>query len=168
MPVGDLSDLYYSLIPHIFGNRTARPPVINNLDMVKQEIELLETLADMRDAANIMKTEVDEVNRLHPLDRQFRGLGLEEMTTLDPQSTEYQLLETYLTTTRGATHSIKYEVEDIFRIERQGERDRFEESVFSGPPQDRRLLWHGSRATNFGYVSPLPPRLSIHFHLSSR
>lgn len=153
LPVADLSDLYYSLIPHMFGNRTIRPPIINNLNMVKKEIELLEALADMKDAANIMKTEIDELNRLHPLDRQFCGLGMEEMTPLDHKSSEYELLETYLTSTRGATHSVNYEVEDIFRIERHGERNRFDGSVFSGPPRDRRLLWHGSRTTNFGSVS---------------
>lgn len=153
MTVETLSDLYYSLIPHAFGNRSIRPPVVGNLVMIKQEIELLETLADMKDAADIMKSKIDdELHRVHPLDRQYHGLGMEEMTPLDPKTKEYQLLETYLTTTRGATHNANYEVETIFRIERHGERDRFEQSVFCGPPRDRRLLWHGSRATNFGGI----------------
>lgn len=150
--VETLSDLYYSLIPHVFGNRSVRPPIVNNLDMVKKEIELLETLADMKDATNIMKTEIDEMNRIHPLDRQFKGLGMEEMTVLDPKSSEFQLLETYLTTTCGQTHNAHYDIETIFRIERRGEQDRFQESLFHGPPRDRRLLWHGSRATNFGGI----------------
>jgi poly [ADP-ribose] polymerase len=54
--------------------------------------------------------------------------------------------------TRGVTHGINYQVDQVFRIERQGEKDRFDKSPFSGPPRDRRLLWHGSRVTNFGGI----------------
>jgi len=147
------SDLFYSLIPHSFGR--ARPPVINSLPMVKKEIELLETLVDMKDAAVIMKTEIDELNRLHPLDRQFQGLGLEEMTPLEHDSGEFKVLEMYLNDTRGLTHNAKYEIIDIFRVQRSGERERFNQSAFADvakKQQDRRLLWHGSRVTNFGGI----------------
>jgi poly [ADP-ribose] polymerase len=58
---------------------------------------------------------------VHPIDRQYAGLGMSEMTPLDPESKEYHELESYLQGTRGATHSISYVVEDIFRIERAGE-----------------------------------------------
>lgn len=54
--------------------------------------------------------------------------------------------------TRGATHGVNYQIGQIFRIERRGEKDRFEKSPFAGPPRDRRLLWHGSRVTNFGGI----------------
>lgn len=149
--VEDLSNLYYSYIPHAFGRD--RPPIISNLPMIKREIDLLETLADLKDATNIMQGQIDEMNRLHPLDRQFQGLKLREMTPLDPRENEFKMLERYLMNTRGSTHhNVNYQVEDIFRIERQGEKDRFSQSVFAGPPKDRRLLWHGSRATNFGGI----------------
>lgn len=149
-PVQDLSNLFYSLIPHDFGRE--RPPIINNLVMVKKEIELLETLTDLKDATDVMKTKVDELVRMHPLDRQYHGLGMQEMTPLDPATEEFGVLESYLMTTRGYTHNSQYSVENIFRIERQGEKDRFHNSPFSGPIRDRRLLWHGSRATNFGGI----------------
>lgn len=58
---------------------------------------------------------------LHPVDRQYAGLKMSEMAPLSHKSTEYQELEAYLQGTRGSTHAIKYEVEDIFRIERAGE-----------------------------------------------
>lgn len=148
--VEELSNLFYSIIPHAFGRD--RPPVINNDMMVKREIELLETLIDMKDAANILKQDLEAVEREHPLDRQFRGLGLQEMTPLDPNQQEYQLLERYLVDTRGQTHNANYKIENIFRIERKGEEDRFNQSVFAGPARDRRLLWHGSRVTNFGGI----------------
>jgi poly [ADP-ribose] polymerase len=104
-------------------------------------------------AAEIMKSaKANTDTTIHPLDRQFSGLGMNEMTPLSPESTEYSELENYLLKTKGSTHSMNYKVEDIFRIERNGEFDRFEESEFGKMAADRRLLWHGSRTTNFGGI----------------
>jgi poly [ADP-ribose] polymerase len=79
-------------------------------------------------------------------------LSQDEMTPLKSSSTEFLELKNYLVETRGSTHNANYHVDQIFRIERQGEKDRFEKSPFAGPPRDRRLLWHGSRCTNFGGI----------------
>ncbi|KAI1764021.1 PARP-domain-containing protein [Hypoxylon sp. FL1150] len=141
-----LSNLYFTLIPHAFGRN--HPPVIRSLDLVKREIELLESLGGMKDASLVMKTE--QLEMMNMLDRQFRGLGMEEMTPLSKRSKEYTQLEDYLMETRGATHTANYQVSQIFRIERQGEKERFE--AVHGAPRDRRLLWHGSRCTNFGGI----------------
>ncbi|PSR81251.1 poly polymerase catalytic domain-domain-containing protein [Coniella lustricola] len=148
--VEDFSNLYYSLIPHVFGRD--RPPVLRTETMLKREIELLETLTDLKDAINIMKAELGERNSAHPLDRQYYGLNMAEMTPLDPNQEEFKHLARYLNDTRGSTHDVTYDIEDIFRIERQGEKDRFDQSQFGASIRDRRLLWHGSRATNFGGI----------------
>ncbi|ROW09318.1 hypothetical protein VPNG_05860 [Cytospora leucostoma] len=142
----DLSNLYYSLIPHDFGRN--RPAIISNQVALKREIDLLETLADMKDATDLMKGEVEERVTLHPLDQQYLGLGMGEMTPLDPKGMEFQQLGEYLLNTRGQTHHVNYSIESIFRIERRGEKERFVASTSS----DRRLLWHGSRVTNFGGI----------------
>ncbi|KAL1874427.1 hypothetical protein VTK73DRAFT_304 [Phialemonium thermophilum] len=145
-----LSNLYYTLIPHVFGRQ--RPPVISTNAMLKREIELLESLADMKDAEKILKTKADAADDdMHPLDRQFQGLGLEEMTPLAPASAEFSELKAYLCESVGATHGTRYEIKDIFRIERQGELQRFQ-NEFGDVVQDRRLLWHGSRCTNFAGI----------------
>ncbi|KAK0638610.1 poly polymerase catalytic domain-containing protein [Cercophora newfieldiana] len=146
--VEGLSNSYYSLIPHAFGRN--RPPIINSQQMLKQEIELLESLSDMKDAALIMKTDKSD-DDVHPLDKQYQGLKMEEMTPLDHTSNEFAHLKEYLMETRGATHNANYRVESIFRIERQGEKDRYHSS-FGKNAKNRRLLWHGSRATNFGGI----------------
>ena len=145
-----LSNAFYSLIPHAFGRN--RPPIIQTQDMLKREVDLLDSLSDMKDASNIMKKEPKDAEKINALDRQFKGLNLEEMTPLNKDSTEFLELKNYLVDTRGATHHVNYQVSQIFRIERQGEKDRFDKSPFAGPPRDRRLLWHGSRATNFGGI----------------
>ncbi|KAL2019003.1 hypothetical protein VTK56DRAFT_10168 [Thermocarpiscus australiensis] len=154
MPHGDaveqLSNSFYSLIPHAFGRN--RPPVIRDQQTVKRELELLESLSDMKDAALIMKMDKIGDEDIHPLDKQYQGLKLQEMTPLDPTSEEFSQLQDYLVNTRGATHGHRYNVEAIFRIERQGENDRFNNSPFGKMSQNRRLLWHGSRCTNFGGI----------------
>lgn len=73
-----LSNQYFTLIPHVFGR--SRPPVIGSLDLIKREVELLETLTDMEIANEIMKDAKASETGLHPLDVQFSGLGLQEMT----------------------------------------------------------------------------------------
>lgn len=154
--VENLSNMYYSLIPHAFGRN--RPPIIGDYSRLKKEIELLESLSDMKDAELIMKVEKGQKNQkstVHMLDRQYEGLGMEEMIALDHGSTEFAHLRDYLMETRGATHNADYKVEQIFRIERRGEFERFDKSDFGAVPKsksDRRLLWHGSRVTNFGGI----------------
>lgn len=143
-----LSNLYLTLIPHAYGRN--KPPVIRSQDMLKKEIELLESLSDMKDALSSVKEKEKEKEKINLMDRQFQGLGLEEMTPLDKESNEFTQLQDYLVETRGATHSANYQVEQIFRIERQGEKSRLETT--HNVPRDRRLLWHGSRCTNFGGI----------------
>ncbi|KAL4907987.1 hypothetical protein BDW74DRAFT_148354 [Aspergillus multicolor] len=145
-----LSNRYFTTIPHIFGRN--RPPVLDNQAYIKKEVELLETLTDMEITNSILKdaTKMGDVN---PLDSQYAGLGMQEMTPLDHATSEFQELEKYLSGTRGETHGVRYKVIDIFRIERQGEHDRFKSSSYAGiQNSNRRLLWHGSRSTNYGGI----------------
>ncbi|KAJ2986872.1 hypothetical protein NUW58_g4176 [Xylaria curta] len=141
-----LSNAFFSIIPHAFGRN--RPPVIQTQAALKKEIELLESLGDMKDAALLMKA--DKKQEINELDRQFQGLGLNEMTPLSNTSEEFLQLKNYLMDTRGSTHDANYQVAQIFRIERDGEFGRFEAAHKA--PRDRRLLWHGSRCTNFGGI----------------
>lgn len=143
------SNLYYSLIPHAFGRN--RPPIIVNSAMLKKEVELLESLSDMKVANDIMKAHTQS-GSIHPLDRHYQDLGMQEMTALDKSSNEFKFLVDYLHGSKGSTHYFNYQVMEIFRIERNGEKSRFESSRFSSIKSDRRLLWHGSRCTNFGGI----------------
>ncbi|KAL5043795.1 hypothetical protein BDW71DRAFT_187388 [Aspergillus fruticulosus] len=145
-----LSNRYFTTIPHVFGRN--RPPVLDNQAYIKREIELLETLTDMEITNSILK-DASKMEDVNPLDSQYAGLGMREMTPLDHASNEFKELEKYLAGTRGATHGVRYKVIDIFRIERQGERDRFKSSPYAGiKNSNRRLLWHGSRSTNYGGI----------------
>lgn len=101
-PYGDaletLSNRYFTLIPHVFGRH--RPPTLNTNAQIKKEIDLLEALTDM-DVANEIMVSSKEHDDIHPLDRQFQGLGMQEMTEREYKSPNLQYL-TKLTSTSGS------------------------------------------------------------------
>ncbi|EXJ62523.1 hypothetical protein A1O7_02961 [Cladophialophora yegresii CBS 114405] len=151
--VADRSNQYFSLVPHVVGRRQV--PVLRNMDSIKREIRLLEALTDMQLANEIMKSaSVQKHKNINVLDARYDGLGMKEMTPLTPTGSEYNEITNYLTKSVGGTHNIRYTVQDIFRIERNGEFDRLDKSSYAklGAKSDRRLLWHGSRASNFGGI----------------
>lgn len=148
--IEDLSNRYYSLIPHAFGRN--RPPIINSNTLLKQEIDLLENLSDMKEATDMLKASLKDDSHLNQLDRQFQTLGMDEMEALSPKSSEFNELSDYLQKTKGATHNVKYAVQDVFRIQRKGEFERFDKSTYGKTSRNRRLLWHGSRVTNFAGI----------------
>ena len=70
----NLSNTYWSLIPHVFGWN--RVPVLRDMTLIKREINLLETLTDMQLATDIMKTakgSKDKMEKTNLLDRQYQG-----------------------------------------------------------------------------------------------
>jgi len=146
----ECTNTYYTNIPHNVG--FGKLPLIKDDRMLKKEIELLQSLTDMSVTDEIMTEARTSPGSLHPLDVQFKGLNLDELSPVDRQSDEFQDLEQYLLKTRGSTHAIKYsKVEAIFRVERNGEFERFKKK-YGNLQADRRLLWHGSRTTNFGGI----------------
>ena len=118
---------------------------------------MLDTLTDMEVANTIMKSSGSDKKKdaesVHVLDQRFQDLGMEEMTPLDHKSSEYKALADYLIKSSGTTHATKYRLEEIFRIDRSGEAERFANSEFANlKTSDKRLLWHGSRTTNYGGI----------------
>ncbi|EED18221.1 poly(ADP)-ribose polymerase PARP, putative [Talaromyces stipitatus ATCC 10500] len=146
-----LSNRYFTIIPHAFGR--ARPPVISHSDLLRKEVELLDNLTDMEIANQIFSDSLTTDSEIHFLDKQFEGLRLDEMTPLSHSSAEFEEIAKYLVGAAGPTHHFNLKPQDIFRIERNGEHDRFEQAGMTKLPNDnRRLLWHGSRSTNFGGI----------------
>ena len=124
--------------------------------MLRREVAMLDTLSDMEVANTIMKTttgKASDASSINLLDKRFKDLGMEEMTPLKHDSDEYRHLSAYLVESSGETHGLRYRLEDIFRIERHGESQRFAKSKYAKlKDKDRRLLWHGSRTTNYGGI----------------
>ena len=174
-----LSNAYYTTIPHDFGRN--RAPIVSREERLLQEIKLLESLTDMEIAGKIMQDSGLAGGNVHTLDRQFAGLNLDEMSPCESSTSvgkvsqgpkiimikypsglpsvgaktdEYMEIERYLQRSHGVTHDVKLKIQDIFRVKRNGEEERFNlfTDRISHDKSDRRLLWHGSRCTNFGGI----------------
>lgn len=140
--IEDFSNKYYSTIPHEFGRN--RPPPIDNNDILRKETSMLDTLTDMEVANTIMKTTTDkgkDKEAVNLLDKRFSELNLDEMVPLDHKSSEYKALADYLIKSSGTSHGIRYRLEDIFRVSRTGEKERFQKSQYSKlKKSDKRLV----------------------------
>ncbi|XP_026060896.1 poly [ADP-ribose] polymerase 2-like isoform X4 [Carassius auratus] len=131
---------FYTRIPHDFGLRT--PPIIRTEAELKEKITLLEALCDIQIAVKMVQSSVQ--NDEHPLDRQYRSLQC-RLQPLDSNSNEYKVIEKYLQSTHAPTHTdYTMTILDIFAVEREGERDSFCSQM-----ENKMLLWHGSRLSNW-------------------
>lgn len=130
--------------------------MVDNWDILQREVAMLDTLSDMEIANEIMKTTHDKARNaeaVNLIDERFAKLQCDDLSPLDHDTAEYKGLQKYLISTVGHTHSIRFRLQDIFRVRRRGEDDRFNESKYvKRPDKNRRLLWHGSRTTNFGGI----------------
>ena len=76
--------------------------------------------------------------------------SLSPLQPLDKDTDEYKLLEEYVRNTHCATHtSYTLEVDCIFKVAREGEDVRFKPFR---KLHNHRLLWHGSRTTNYAGI----------------
>ncbi|XP_070700865.1 poly [ADP-ribose] polymerase 2 [Pempheris klunzingeri] len=131
---------FYTRIPHDFGLKT--PPIIRTEDELKEKIALLEALGDIQIAVKMVQS--SEGSDEHPLDRQYRALQC-QLQPLDSSCQEYKVVEQYLQSTHAPTHQdYTMTVLDIFSVDREGERVNFLSQL-----QNRTLLWHGSRLSNW-------------------
>ncbi|KAI1346580.1 PARP-domain-containing protein [Xylaria sp. FL0043] len=150
--IEEWTNKYYSTIPHVFGRD--RPPLINNDDILRREVAMLDTLTDMEVANTIMNSnsKSSDAASVHKLDAHFQQLKLKELAPLDHSSQEYKEIQKYLLGSSAPQHGMKYRLQDIFRVERPGERERFGKSTKPIKDSKRLLLWHGSRTTNYGGI----------------
>ncbi|KAK7863506.1 hypothetical protein R5R35_009060 [Gryllus longicercus] len=144
----DASNRFYTLIPHDFGVDV--PPVINTEDMIKQKLEMVESLMEMEVAYSLLKTSTtDSKGDAHILDSHYEKLKT-DIEIVEKDSEEFVLLQNYVKNTHGATHtSYELEILEVFKVKRQGEDKRFKPFR---KLHNRKLLWHGSRLTNFAGI----------------
>lgn len=142
----DLTNTYYSTIPHDF--KRHQPPPIASLDSLRKEVQLIESLSDLKITDDLMK-DLKTVENLHPLNCQYDSLQLKKLRALDPLDKEYQMLEDYLLLSTSPLHDLNYEVISIFDVRRPNEKAKLDDSTPKKLGSLRCLLWHGSRTSNF-------------------
>ncbi|ENH66028.1 Poly [ADP-ribose] polymerase 2 [Fusarium oxysporum f. sp. cubense race 1] len=94
------------------------------------QVKPLQKLWDLSNAYEAMKITCNFGNEVHQFDRQ--------LTPLRQESKEFKTLIGYLNNYGG---NFEYKLKDIFRSNHEEER--------GGGNSERRLLWHGSRVTNY-------------------
>ena len=135
-----LSSNFYSLIPHDFGFQKMSNFIINSPEKLKQKVEMLESLADMKIATNILESSTSGT----PVDSHYEKLKC-KLKPLEKKDPIYNLLVQYIQNTHASTHNYyTLTVEDIFRVEKEGENEKFIKKL-----HNHMLLWHGSRLTNW-------------------
>ncbi|CAL4074076.1 unnamed protein product, partial [Meganyctiphanes norvegica] len=146
----DCSNRFYTLIPHDFGMKA--PPLLDNEDLLKSKISMLESLSEIELAYNLLKSEDDGEETKKdddPIDKHYRKLKT-KIEVVDKKSEEFEMLRTYVKNTHAATHSsYTLDLEHVFKVDRQGEKKRYK--PFKQLP-NRQLLWHGSRLTNWAGI----------------
>lgn len=147
----DASNRFFTVIPHDFGMDS--PPVIETLELLKvcrrllcenfhdfaplhlvdsldnmefirtqEKIDMVEALREMELTMNMIKEGVSTTEL--PVDHHYMQLNT-DMDVLPRDSKTFGLLQKYLDSTHGSTHSgYSLEISDIFTMARHGEADR--------------------------------------------
>lgn len=100
---------------------------------MKQEIELLGALEEIEVAFTTLNIDAD--TRLNPLDQHYEQLKC-RLNPLEKEEKMYALINKYLQSTHASTHQqYKMQIEEIFRIERDDEKESIKDVG------NRMLLW---------------------------
>ncbi|XP_043217135.1 poly [ADP-ribose] polymerase 1-like [Amphibalanus amphitrite] len=145
----DCSNRFFTLIPHDFGMQ--KPPLLDNLDIIKEKVDMVSSLMDIELAYSLMKAadKIQSAEHEDPVDTHYKKLNA-DITVLERDSEKFRLLETYIKNTHASTHSnYTLELEQVFCVSRKGEATRYK--PFS-KLHNRKLLWHGSRLSNFAGI----------------
>merc|ERR1711862_455530 len=142
----DASNRFFTLIPHDFGLKT--PPILNDPDYIKSKIEMLDNLLEIEVAYKLLKEGADDKEK-DPIDVHYENLNT-DIQVLDKETDEFKILEKYVANTHAETHNLyTLEIQDVFKVKRKNESKRFK--PFKQLP-NRKLLWHGSRVTNYAGI----------------
>lgn len=153
----DASNRFYTLIPHNFG--VSLPPILDTLEQVRNKMNMLETLLEIEVAYNMLSVPgeaKDSGAETNPIDLHYNQLKT-DLVPVEKTDPEYEYLMQYVKNTHAETHNqYELDVETIYKVKRSGEAKRYKPFK---KLHNRRLLWHGSRLTN--YVGILSHGLKI-------
>lgn len=161
----ELSSRYYELVPRGAGTTEVARPIENDANLAKE----FEQLLNLTEASVGIRTALAAQHQRkmeNPLDYCVRCMGV-AFEQVNQESSEFKALMDYMCQTSGGSpprmakpgeipeqfgqkrrnaflgHRSHDTVTAIYRISREGEAERFKDLG------NRRLLWHGSRRSNF-------------------
>ena len=150
------SSEFYTQIPHNFGFQKMSNFIIDTIEKVKEKIDMISVLSDMKITLKILESvkdteeyENEEEKQIHDYYNQLKC----DIRSISPNEAIYSTLNKYLTATVdkndsdgfGGYYSYRNRLSLVkaYELNRHGEVDKFKNLG------NKKLLWHGSRITNF-------------------
>ena len=149
-----LSSNFYTQIPHDFGFQKMANFIIDSIEKVKNKIDMISTLSDMKITLKILENvDEDEEEYENQEEKQLNDYYKKLNCDIRAISTEekiYSTLNKYLTAqVKNKDFDTYYHgrnnlsIIKAYELNRHGESDKYEDLG------NKKLLWHGSRITNF-------------------
>lgn len=130
-----LSSRFWTLIPYACGRN--KPPIIDTSEKINKYTELLEVLENIEIATKIM------INSFGCVDDIYKELNI-SLNEVKNNSEEWNMISTYVQNTHAPTHYYNLELLEILSVNKEHKNIDF----FNSEP-NHRLLFHGSRTSNF-------------------
>lgn len=106
--VVDATNRFYTLVPHDYG--VDSPPLLNNEEIVKEKIDVLNSLMEIEIAYKLMQECQDAGNSV---DDHYKKLKA-QIIVVERDTDEFKLIETYVKNTHAKTHTeYSLEVEEV-------------------------------------------------------
>jgi poly [ADP-ribose] polymerase len=150
-----LSSQFYSKIPHNFGFKKMANFIIDSKEKIKEKIDMINSLRDMKITLHMLENaDSDEVEYENQEEKQlydcYKKLNC-DIRSISKDEEIYSKLNKYLTAKIKSDDDEEdfYYGEDELSLIKAYEIKRFGESEKFKDYGNKKLLWHGSRITNF-------------------
>ena len=150
-----LSSNFYTQIPHDFGFQKMANFIIDDIEKVKSKIDMISALSDMKITLKILENVDDDQEEYEnqeekQLNDYYKKLNC-DIKTISPKDKIYDILNKYLTAKQKKDNNFgsyyggrnNLSIVKAYELNRHGESDKFKDYG------NKKLLWHGSRMTNF-------------------
>ncbi|XP_038210824.1 poly [ADP-ribose] polymerase-like isoform X2 [Zerene cesonia] len=144
--IKDLSNKFYTKIPHKGTEKNL--VVLDSVELIKSKVDMLNDLRNTHLSFRLLREEMDK--SVNSMETFYNRLNT-KIVALDKNSQEFNMILEYFTNTQSKTHlnNFKMHIDEIFLVEREGERERYEPYKSL---HNRKLLWHGSRLSNISAI----------------
>ena len=145
------SSQFYSQIPHNLGFKKMINFIIDSKEKIKEKIDMINSLSDMKITLHILETSDDNEDFQNQEEKQlydcFKKLNC-DIRSISKDEEIFSKLNKYLTSRIKSNESENYYYNKLslikaYEIKRFGENEKFKDYG------NKKLLWHGSRITNF-------------------
>lgn len=136
--ITDLSSQYYTYLPYACGRR--KPPLINSGKIINNYRDILDDLRNIVVGVQIINDVQSDQN---PIDAVYNNVKT-EIKPVNKRNKMYGELTKYVANTHGSTHGAKLDVLEIFEINQEGKREKYDKFCKDNNIVDKMLLFHGT------------------------